>query len=537
MATRTHPGGRAGALIALLITLVCAGWPLGCVLWSLFAGIFSGDISRTKQFSGLEPALTYIPAWRLLGSTITWGVGIGIGATLLAWPAAWLIRLRGWRILPLLLVPLMLPNYLPYSGYSTIRAAGTPLGNALASLVDIGWPDAPALAGRLLAGVGLALWAWPISAVVLGATFRRLDEQVLEALRLDAPPLRRLLQVVRISGFGIMSSIGLVALLMLGSAVPLHLAQVPTYAVKVWLDLTLSPGDWRIWLGAWPLMVLATLGAVVTVSAIARQFGRPDEAQLPPKKPVTGTRIASTIVWLLAVAVPLGLFIATVHGFKPYVNFWRTTSQPVLTSAGVAVGVGLVGVALAAAFWQGLSASGAGRLTPTLRLCLLLLMVTGLLPGVLTGAAVTTAITITPRAYDLGDSPLALVIAHTARFGFIAALLGCWLAAIEPRQERDLRALDAGLGLKSWLAACLPLQGGALAGIGLALASLSFHEIEAAVVVQPPGSPSLAQVMLNHLHQLRMQDVAAAAVSVVVMALLIALASAWAAGHTLRRTP
>ena len=70
------------------------------------------------------------------------------------------------------------------------------------------------------------------------------------------------------------------------------------------------------------------------------------------------------------------------------------------------------------------------------------------------------------------------------RIGFVGALVGVWLAAIEPRTERDLRALDGALGVRGWIAASLPLQGGALIGTGLATAALSLHEIEAAVVGQ-----------------------------------------------------
>jgi hypothetical protein len=64
---------------------------------------------------------------------------------------------------------------------------------------------------------------------------------------------------------------------------------------------------------------------------------------------------------------------------------------------------------------------------------------------------------------------------------------------------------------------------------------MSLHEIEAAVIVQPPGSASLAQVMLNHLHQLRMQDVSSAAVMVVVVGLGAAGLAAWAGSRTVRQ--
>jgi ABC-type Fe3+ transport system permease subunit len=323
---------------------------------------------------------------------------------------------------------------------------------------------------------------------------------------------------------------------MMGSAVPLHLAQVPTYAIKVWLDLTLAPGSWRVWLAAWPLLVFACGGAFIIAMAVARQAGRPDEASIRADRRAGASGFGAVSVWLAAVALPLGLFVWTASGLRPYTQFWAASSGALGASAGIGAAVGVLGVLLAGAFWQGQSAARAGSPSLVLRACLVLLMLMGLLPGVLAGSAVSTAINITPGAYDLGESPLAVVLAHVGRFGFVAALVGCWLAAVEPRQERDLRALDAGLGLRSWWAVCLPVQGGALAGAGLAMAALSLHEIEAAVMVQPPGSPSLAQVMLNHLHQLRMQDVAAAAVVVVLMGLIVAWMAAWSVRRTIRRT-
>jgi len=518
----------------LLITLICVAWPLGAVLWSVTAGVMEGDITKAPPSTGPEPALSLLPAWGLLGSTALWALAIATLATLLAWPAAWLIRGRGWTIAPLLFTPLLLPSYLAYNGYSTIRAAGTPLGSWLADLAQGTIPNAPSIAGKLLAVIGLSLWAWPIATLVLGSFISRIDEHVLETLRLEAAGPRKSRELWRLCRPGLLAAAAVVFLVMLGSAIPLHLAQVPTYAVKVWFDLNLAPGSWRVWLSAWPLVLAAVAGAsIISSRVVAAAVSHSETPAAPPAAAPARGWLLTGAIWAAAILIPLLLFARTVRGLRPYHDFWSLSGEAVLSSTAIALATGLIGTLLAAAFWQGLSAA---RRRPTLLLwCLRTLLITGLLPGVLVGSAVSIAVNTTPGLWSLGESPLILVITHTARFGFVSALIGVWLAAVEPRAERDLRALDGALGFRGWISASLPLQGGALAGAGLATAALSLHEIEAAVVVQPPGTPSLAQVMLNHLHQLRMQDVSAAAVSVVVVGFFVAGLAAWAASKTLKQ--
>ena len=44
---------------------------------------------------------------------------------------------------------------------------------------------------------------------------------------------------------------------MIGSAVPLHLAQVETFAILIWRDLNLTTEPARVWVRAWPLLLVA----------------------------------------------------------------------------------------------------------------------------------------------------------------------------------------------------------------------------------------------------------------------------------------
>jgi hypothetical protein len=52
--------------------------------------------------------------------------------------------------------------------------------------------------------------------------------------------------------------------------------------------------------------------------------------------------------------------------------------------------------------------------------------------------------------------PGILVLAHLARFGFVAALVGRWMARSEPARSLDIRRLDGAGTLGGYLAAMRP---------------------------------------------------------------------------------
>ena len=150
------------------------------------------------------------------------------------------------------------------------------------------------------------------------------------------------------------------------------------------------------------------------------------------------------------------------------------------------------------------------RFTPVIWLA-----IAGLLPGVLVG-----------MAYAQGSpaSGIALVVlTHAARFAFIGALLGLWLANSEPPDLRSLRELDSAMTVRGWLEACVRTKWGVVIGAGVAVALLSLHEIESTVQVQPPGLANLAQYLLDQLHYLRQDQLAAAGATMTGLGLLGAI--------------
>lgn len=524
-----HPASRLDVIPALFVLGIVAAavaLPGLVVVWTVIVGLWKTDTASESA--------VIVDYWMpmLLVRSVGWALGIGLLATIIALPAAWAARAAGTRIVPLLLIPMLMPSYLAFAGWGLLRAPGTLIGNWLARGPSHGpnfWPRA---ADSILAIIGLSLWSWPLAAIILMASFRRVDDDTLNAVRLEPCSLFRRMQfLVTMHHKAIVSALVAVTLVMFGSAIPLHLAQVPTYAVELWFDLSAVPWDqrWRIWLAAWPLLLIASTAAFVISRRITTVL-QSDSPQLATRGTSYGrARFAgacAVAVWGVSVLVPIALFALSLRSIKTLSAFWKLNNDAMLTSAAVSVIVGLLAILIAAAFWQMNASTRFRRLG---FVCLGLLLCSGLIPGVLVGSATAQAWSRVGSVTGIHASITPLILGHVARFGFLPALVGCWLARTEPQAENLLRKLDGADGFKGWLGACLPTQVGCLVAVALACAALSFHEIESAVILQPPGADSFARRMLELLHFARYEDLSAGAIYVLSIGLILALAAAWLA--------
>jgi hypothetical protein len=374
----------------------------------------------------------------------------------------------------------------------------------------------PIVAGRILAVAGLVMWSWPLAAVVIGIRLRRIDGSVFESLRVDTSGrVRRVWEVLRLCRGAMATAVGLIALVMLGSAIPLHLEQLNTYAIKTWKTLSeVSQSEhWRVWTEAWPLMAIAAGGAIV----VTRRLLGTDSEELAParaRRVGPGSRWLVGAVWCLSVVAPVVLLAASVRQWKSIHTFWQVSKGPLINGLSVAGAVAVVIAVMAAWMWAALSARGWVR---SIGLVVAwALVMSGLMPGVLVGVATAHAWNAPVLAW-VGDSLLIVVLGHVARFGLIAVVAGWWLAVTESRVMRDMRELDAGRSVWGWVRAALTPQLGAVVAAGLAAGLMSFQEIELATMVQPPSGSggAFAWLMLQWLHYSRMDDLAAGVLWVV----------------------
>jgi ABC-type Fe3+ transport system permease subunit len=450
-----------------------------------------------------------------LVSSLLWAALISAGALLLAWPGAWLLRTHGYSLAPLLFAPLLLPNYLAFGAFNLLRAPGTMLGD-LAEQLGRESPWIPVALGKAIAVGSLMIWSAPVALLILALHLRRIDDATIEQLALDAGAHNHgvartkwnlFLGELSLARDGLRGSFLLVLALTLGSVIPLHVARVHTLTIRVWLAMDLLPQDqqWRAWIITLPLIAIALVAAFLGVRGI-RLDAPESQSRLSP-------RIASRGVWLGALAVAalgalvpgvlLALHLARDGGLLEFV---RNYQQPLLTSGGIALVVGAASAALMLLAWLGTLAGGVSK--RLVQAALALLAAGAIMPGVMLGMWIAHAVrTLVPA---LEDSTLVLVLAHLARFGVVPVALGCLLAGIESRDARDQRTLDGVRSLGAIWAAAITGRARVLVGAAILGGVLSLHELEATVILQPPGLDTLARAVLNQLHFMRTQEFSAA---------------------------
>lgn len=515
---RRFVGCSPPAIVLLCILGVVVLWPAGWAMVGVVRGVYESGAADLAIGRGRAVALV---------RSVAWAIAVGVPAAALAWPAAWALRSARSSWAPLLLAPMLLPNYLAYAGWNLLRAPGGLLAGVVDDALQQGVAWAPIAMGRAFAWLGLVLWVWPVAAVVLAIAARRIDRAVLDALALEPMPWwRRAAFVVAATRWGWCAAAGCAALLTLASPVPLHVANVPTYAVEVvWFSLDFHPFSerWRSWASAWPLVVIALLAGIAVAGPVSRAATVRTGGEATEDRPGTGGSAwcAAVAVWSLSVVVPFVLLARDAGSLRAIANTARTIAPAAASSAAWASLAGVAAVVVAACVAS--LAGSRGRAGRGIVACALAgWLSAALVPGVLVGSAVDAAY---GRAPVVGGSLVVVAVGEVARFGFLGVLIGCVLARLEPRERADLRRLDGAEGVRGWWRVAAPMQAAALAGVGLATAALAFHEVEAASQLQPPGLGGLATLMLNFLHFARQSDLSAASVMLIAVGLVLAVTS------------
>ncbi len=526
--------GIGGLLILLAVTLACIVLPALIVLWRVGREAFTTPSAI--------PDSTLLP-WRLIGLTLAYSGGVAMLATILAVPAALVIRAQGWRWGLWVCTPLMLPSYLAYSGWGLLRAPRTLLGDAIERAAQGGATWLPAAVGEALAIGGLAFWAWPIAAVMLALHWSRIDEGALEALSLDTRGFRRQIALAHMALPGLAVALGTTTLVMLGSPVPFHLAQVPTVSMEVWRRLMEEATPARAWASALPISIVVVVGVLALTRSAFDEEPRSLEAQTPgairPKRLRTASRATTAVLLIIltcSVLVPFVLFIRSIDDWHAVPVTFRSLRPAIANSVFVCAIVVAAGLVIAGAAWRAFS-SFSDMVRRIARLCLLASLASCVMPGVLVGSALAATISLVDVNRLLADSSLAVGVGHLARFSFVPILVGWWLARTEPAEARDLRRIEGIGGPWGYLSTILPTHLPALLGVAAMLAALSLHEIESAIMLTPPGGGGLAHRILGFLHYSRMGDLSIASAGLTGFAIALAACVATLGGRWERANP
>lgn len=491
------------ALLFLMALLVL--WPLGASTWlALRDALFATPSHPSDAFtqSGLTRVLP------LFFKSLLWSGSIGMFAAALAWPCSFSLAFGPARRWVWTVLPLALPGYLAFAGWGLLRAPGTPLGNAIETASQNVGPWIAVLVNRALAIAGLALWVSPLAAAVQAAVLRGIDPSVLESLRLETGGVRGFVARLRAGRNAFLASIGVTSALMLGSAVPLHLAEIRTSAIQVWLALdTTGPKEhWRVWAAAWPLPVTALVAGWWIGGAATGEDGPRGE---PGPQNIAGARLWAVVLLVLAVIAPMLLFAWGLRDHSVFLRFPKLAAEAFATSGPAAAVVCAVGFAISVLAAWGLSTPG--KLNATTRLVVRLFIFTGLLPGVMVGSAVSRSWAVVGSdgvGRTVSDSFLIIAFAHLARFAFLPVLVAAAAVRAEPASQRATRAIDGAAGFGAWCRSALPTHLPWLLLASVVAGLMSLQEIESAVLVQPPGE-TLARMILGFLHYSRTDELCA----------------------------
>lgn len=455
--------------------------------------------------------------WMPLFSTLVWACVIGLVAVFLAVPIARAFshpRHVGWFA-----ASMLLPPYMASVGLNAFRGPGTWIGDLIERGVVAGWTSLPIVIGKGIAGLGLALWVLPLAAAIVAAHVRSLEPSVFDMLRLE--PLgkpERAKQWLRLLMPGLVQAWLACAVLMCGSAVPLHVAQVETLAISVWklMDQTAFSERGALWLNTWPFMILSLSVAAVVWRTLRRMPASNEVAGGVPRA-TTGQQACAVLIWACAAVFPVAIALWSVDSAAALRSFWRVSGVALRDSGFLAIVSGFCVCLLSAVCaWRGESRG--------VRILTAAMLALGVFPGMLIGIFASTV----SRWVNLDGVTAAaawVVLVHVVRFGWIGCLVGVFLARGEPASQRDHRLLDGAASFAGWAKSCLVWQWGGMVAAGLAGAAMSFCEIEATIFVQPPELESLPRQMLGHLHFSRTSELGAASFYVGMLMLVMAAAA------------
>lgn len=509
-------GARMFAAAAVLLFGVAVAWPM-------IAG------ARLLAIGGEIPA-TFNGA-RTLWTTLGWSCAAGACATMAGWPVGRAIRSarKGNLLLALSVVTAALPPYAVFWTWWQAAGPGSILGDWCATN-----GHSESLRTTLLM-VGLTSWAWPLAAWIVAARPPGAESVEQEVGAVDGERVSdRMRRAWRSDRGALALAFGALVVVIAGSTIAFDLAQVLTFGFELrTLDVQGTAAS-VVLRAAWPVVVFACVGAVVFACwpITPRDDG-----------PAAVRRGRGDIAWgvlLCTLVAPLATlaYALVTHGALD--RFMATSVRGAAGTLGAAAVAGLlIGVVacghlvLAA---RGVGASrGAQYARVAERVMLAGWMIAALVPATVAAVSLVAAWNLDSIGPWIYDTPAVVVLSHLGRFGVVGAWLGRMAALREPRERRELRALDGG-DSRGLLQALSPELRGAAIAAALVGTTLAAGEVVAAARVEPPGWAWSASTLLNAIHYQQPATVLGSLLALLVVASGAGAVVAWvcARGERLR---
>ena len=321
---------------------------------------------------------------------------------------------------------------------------------------------------------------WPVVALLLEASLRRIPDAALDAAALQLPTSRMLQVVVWPHVRPALLAAALLVFLLAASefTVP-ALFVVPTISMTIYEEMS-----------AFRVASAASAALPLLALAVALAWALRRVPMIPPSRPsrpflsgppLAAVRTAAILVWAATAGAPAVLFalragsIGTVIGMNLDAIAWSG-----LLAAGVALGL---------VAWSSIS-TRRSRLEP-------LWLATLVLPGVVAGLGALQLARRTGTLPWLAPSGALLGLALMARFAFAA-----WLPLREPVDRAQLEAAElSGLSpVRTWWTVVAPASLPRAAAAAAVVFALALGEIGPVVLLSPPGRLTAAQHLFNLMH-------------------------------------
>jgi len=524
--TRRPPSyGRLFAIGTLAVFVLLVLLPLGAALALTFTSEDGPSIAAYRAI------LTGSRQWGLLVTTLTIACGTAAASTLLGAPIGFALeylRVPGRRALSwLVAVPFLIPPYvgavawIALLGNNGVVAAWLPKGLLSALLL----PGLYTVPGVILV---LTLSHFPLVTLAAAVALRRYEWRYEEAGRLARPSLAVFAHItLPLVLPGVLTGALFVFMLALvGFAVP-SLLQVNAYPVEIYTRFSALCDSAGAIAQAWPLVLVGGSALLFWGRCI-----RPKHRWLTgggcPAVGVGGKAlctVAAACCWAvvgLAALLPLSVLVWRSMPASSYLEVWQTAKEEMMTSFLVA-------------------ASSATLLT-TLALCMACVArerrwasrgyAISLAAFLMSGPALGVALIAVWNRHGLPglvyDSLAILVLACTARFLFFAYQgVGSALSQLNPSIEEAARVCGVPWR-RRLLGLIVPLLWPTLLAVWGVTFLLSLREVDATVLVCPPGATTLPVRLFTLMHYGPSRLVAALSVLTVAAALLVGAVTALA---------
>ncbi len=480
-ATRPALFARAGGWGGIL-----AGAPLGLFLAICCAPVAGWIIAQIVSHPGVLAA-TIRANWRVVVETVAYNVAAALLAGILAIPVAMVIgRGRGWFVLPLLFVcaiGLLQPSIV-YS-YGWVQAL---------FLRGIEFhPQSPADILRCI--FTIAGWLWPVPAVVVGLSLRRMDVQLQQQALLDGAlgrvTLRHLLPAI-LGGLAIV----LILAVQEFSVYERSGIRVVATEVRAVFQSSWDParGAAESLATALPVILLVLLLAGY-VGRLARGTAVVEAIDLGPWPRVLNAGLGWYLLTLVVIAGTLGVpLVALVLALQRRDSLGELLAVYGGTLGGSMFYAGITGlVALLVA---------ASATIVRLRGTVLLSVISFLFGGQMVAIGLIRIYNRPWLEWIYNGWPIA-VLAELALFGWLAVVGGrlTW-----SRPWESIRQMAQADGANAWQSArhvVLPIAWPLCAAAAVLVGVLALSEVPAMVLLQPQRPPTIIAWLVTWVHMQR----------------------------------